>query len=217
MKTVKYFLMASLVLSMTLALKAQDIKITGKVTSIDGAVSKAKVELVNSNITVLTSDDGSFIIAVPTEDCQLTASYKGDETTIKVLNVNESQSIYITPSEKKLYKAITLNEELRLCDLYLKAYPDGKNIASVNAIKEKLFFIEAYNIAAAQFSDTALRNYLKLYPEGNYVDKANDAIEIAAWQKARYDNTVNSYKDYLNQYPNGKAAQMAKEKIATLK
>lgn len=129
------------------------------------------------------------------------------------LTVSSYSAEVQVPKASKLYKEILKNNEVSLCDMYLATYPDGKKVGEVKDIKETQIFINAFRIAAEDYSDTALRNYLNNYPSGKFVTKANDAIEVSAWQKAHHENTVQSYKQYLNEYPKGKAAEMAKNKI----
>lgn len=216
MKAFKYHILGILITLFSISLSAQSITVNGKVTGIDGALAKVKISVVNSNYTATTNTQGDFTILVPNENSQITFKHKGASQTITLENGTLASDIFLLPNEKKLYKSISKREELRLCDIYLKYYPNEINTSQVEAIKEKSFFIEAYNIAAAKFSDTALRNYLKVYPKGMYIEKANDAIEIASWQNARFNNTAESYENYLNAYPKGKAAEMAKQKIAEL-
>lgn len=128
-------------------------------------------------------------------------------------SMNAQSAEYQAPKASKLYKEIVKSNNIELCNQYLSFYPEGKKNEEVRVIKETQTFIKAFSIAAEDYSDSALRNYLNNYPEGSFVGKANDAIEVSAWQKAHNDNTVESYKLYLNVYPNGKAATMAKRKI----
>jgi hypothetical protein len=48
---------------------------------------------------------------------------------------------------------------------------------------------------------------------GERKDKADNE---AAWQQARRENTVTGYRSYLNEYPTGKFANEAKERMETL-
>lgn len=216
MKNFKYYILSFSLIALTLSLFSQNITVNGEVHGIDGAIEKAKVFVVNHSESTLTDANGNFTIKVPAANSQLTIKHKGASKTITLENGLLSNTILLVPSEKKLYKTIAEREELRLCDIYIKHYNDGTHINEVKNIQEKAFFIEAYNIAAAKFSDTALQNYLKLYPNGVFVEKANDAIEIASWQQARFNNTIDAYEKYLSNYPNGKATEMAKQKIADL-
>jgi len=196
---------------------AQSFKISGAIYGIDGAISGAQVHVIDTKISTISDSNGAYTIEIPEGKTHLHYQYKKMEVNKNVIPQQQQENIILVPNEKKLYKIITKREQLRLCDIYLDYYPNGKNIEEVKVLKQKYFFIEAYNIAASQFSDTALRNYLKLYPNGSFKQKAIDAIEIASWQKARYNNTVDAYELYLKAYPNGKASQIAKDKLAELK
>lgn len=215
MKTLNHILVPALLL-VTYSSIAQN-KLSGKVIGIDGPIEGVKITCIETGTKVATNQSGEFLMESKLEDIQLLATFKKMTKTVKLANCTTPLVIQLIPDEKKLYKTLLERNELRLCDIYMDNYPEGIYIKEVSKQKEKLYFIEAYNLAASQFSDTALRNYLKQYPEGTYKEKANDAIEIAAWQKAKYENTAQSYQDYLQQYPNGKASNLAKEKLATLK
>ena len=80
-------------------------------------------------------------------------------------------------------------------------------------VSEKQYFINAHTLAANEFNDSLLKQYIVLYPEGEYRDKAVANIDIIAWQQARYKNTEESYKGYLNEFPNGKAVKLAQQKL----
>ncbi len=215
MKTIKHiFCIGFVILSYT---SFTQNNFSGVVSGIDGPVKGAKVSIIETNTSVATDAEGKFIMESNLETIHIKATFKKMTHLCSLDQNQKSIQINLVPDDKKLYKIITERNEIRLCDIYIDHYPQGQFIDLVNQTKEKLFFIEAYNIAASQFTDTALRNYLLLYPSGTYKDKALDAIEIAAWQKAKYENTIKSYQEYLNQYPTGKAASLAKEKMAGLK
>ncbi len=217
MKTIKKIILAILIISFTLITNAQTRTIKGKVNGIDGAIAGAAVLSNQSKERTTSNQHGEFTIEVSAQDTHLEFKFKKMYASLLISENQNKMEVTLIPADKKLYKKVIETEEIILCDIYLSNYPKGIFLNEVKALKEKLFFIEAYNIAASQFSDTALRNYIKLYPNGDFKQKAEDAIEIAAWQKARYNNTAESYQNYLNQYPNGKAANMAKEKMAQLK
>ncbi|MFA6400969.1 MAG: hypothetical protein WCX31_04990 [Salinivirgaceae bacterium] len=80
-------------------------------------------------------------------------------------------------------------------------------------ITEKQYFINAHTLAANEFNDSLLKQYILLYPEGEYRDKALANIDIIAWQQARHKNTEESYRNYLTDFPNGKAIKLAQQKL----
>ncbi len=211
------FIYAILVLSLfSISAFAQNKMINGVVYGIDGILEGAKISVVGEKISTITDANGKYKLDWSNNKTYISCAYKKMEKTIQIDENLQKVDFVLVPSEKDLFKEVNERKEIRLCDIYVDNYPDGKNIDEVNKLKEQYLFIEAYNIAASQFSDTALRNYLKLYPNGAFKQKAFDAIEIAAWQKARYENTVDAYQEYLNNYPTGKAASMAKEKMAVI-
>lgn len=217
MKTLNSILLTIVFTLFVLVINAQNRTITGVITGTEGSIAGVSITDLQNNTKAISNADGTFSISIPNADTHLEFKLKKMKTTILVTENENNLKVTLIPTDKKLYKTLSENEEMRLCDLYLNNYPNGEFINEVKALKEKLFFIEAYNIAASQFSDTALQNYLRMYPDGNYKQKAQDAIEIAAWQKAKFNNTADSYQEYLNQYPNGKASGIAKEKLAELK
>jgi hypothetical protein len=216
MKTLNHIILTIIFSVSILNISAQSRTIQGTINGIDGKMAGAIVSDLNSKLKTVSDANGNFAIELTNADTHLEFKYKRMKTNMLVSENDKQLDVYLIPTDKKLFKIVAEREDMSLCDLYLKEYSEGEFTFEVKALKEKLFFIEAYNIAASQFTDTALRNYLKLYPNGSFTQKAEDAIEIAAWQKARYNNTSESYNRYLNQYPNGKAAGMAKEKLAEL-
>jgi hypothetical protein len=196
---------------------AQERNVQGTVLGINGALEQASIIDINSKTKIQSNASGKFSLSIPTAPTHLKFTYKKMQKVVLVSEFDKDITVTLVPSDKKLYKEVLESQEIRLCDIYTDHYPKGKYTKQVSELKEKLFFIEAYNIAASQFTDTALQNYLLLYPQGIYRQKALDAIEIAAWQKARFNHTAKSYQEYLNQYPEGKAAKLAKEKLAEFK
>ncbi len=132
------------------------------------------------------------------------------------LNISGQTEANTVPKAPKLYKDILKSSSVELCNLYLENYANDKKAEEVATLKEKYEFINAYTIAAEDFSDTALKSFVERYPEGIYVKQAKDAIEVTAWQNAYSTNTVESYKNYLNAYPEGKAVELAKKSIKKL-
>ncbi len=78
--------------------------------------------------------------------------------------------------------------------------------------------------------EAGLRAYLRRYPDGAFADLANQrvkviddaraaesaAIDRAAWDAARAENTVASYTQYVTDYPEGGFADQARARIAAL-
>ena len=84
-------------------------------------------------------------------------------------------------------------------------------------INEKDYFVKAHAMAANSFNDSLLKQYMKIYPDGEYVEKAGKTIDVCAWQNAHFKNSIESYEQYLKQFPEGKAASLAKAKLLALK
>jgi peptidoglycan hydrolase-like protein with peptidoglycan-binding domain len=78
--------------------------------------------------------------------------------------------------------------------------------------------------------EAGLRAYLRRYPEGAFADLAAQRIKAiddaraaevaaadrAAWDEARAGNTVASYTQYVNDYPEGEFVSQARARIAAL-
>lgn len=211
MKTIKNICTLSIILFLSLSITAQNRTISGTVNGINGLLENVKIKVLDSELTTITNAQGAFSMAVPNQDVYLQFVLKGMKTTVLVNENMQNVAVNLLPNDKKLYRMILKEESLPLCDIYLENYPEAKDYAEVKALREKYFFIQAYEIAAAKFSDTALQNYLKVYPKGKYTQKVKEAIEIAAWQKARHENTKQSYQEYLTRYPDGKAVKVAEK------
>ncbi len=87
---------------------------------------------------------------------------------------------------------------------------------SYENLSEKDYFIKAHAMAANEFNDSLLLEYVKLYPDGVYIEKANLNIDICAWQNARNKNTQESYQSYINNFPKGKAVALAEKMLQSL-
>ncbi|MBI9068251.1 MAG: hypothetical protein JEZ09_13235 [Salinivirgaceae bacterium] len=86
-----------------------------------------------------------------------------------------------------------------------------------STIDEKQLFIKAHSFAANEFNDSLLIEYIHLFPEGMYIEKALNSLDICAWQNACYKNTLEAYQEYINKFPKGKAVTLAAKKIKTIK
>lgn len=64
---------------------------------------------------------------------------------------------------------------------------------------------------ADKYNPNPYKQYLKLHPQGEHVSEAESKIEDYVWQEANYNNNLNSFKGYLQKYPNGKYSSLAKE------
>jgi len=74
----------------------------------------------------------------------------------------------------------------------------------------------AYELASKQNTIHAYKSFLYMYPNGNYVAKAQKNIEFISYNEASSTNTIASYNAYLKQYPNGEYASFVRSNIEEL-
>ena len=123
---------------------------------------------------------------------------------------------------------------------YLEQHPNGRHAAEVGTAianiqrqqAQEKNDIERRAWQQAQDLDTeaAFRDYLKKYPNGQFVANANRAIQFIqqdqvkqasqtdrqAFEKAKAENTLDAYRRYLIQFPNGahtKDAERARQRL----
>ncbi len=118
---------------------------------------------------------------------------------------------------------------------YLEAFPNGrykeKAQEEINAYDNK-----AWENAERRNTIAGYEEYLANWPEGLHAPKAKERIaemkaaieaarkdaaeraarEARAWEVAEQGNSIQSYQDYLGQYPSGKNAPTAQERIARM-
>ena len=86
--------------------------------------------------------------------------------------------------------------------------------------------------ATAQDSVAAYNTFLKKHPEGKYVSQVKNRIrqlekklarqyrtieeELVAWEYADVQDSLLSYRDFLNRFPSGRFAGLARERIALI-
>ena len=144
----------------------------------------------------------------PVDPVQPTAEEIAWQNALSV-NIRESYHEF----ERKYPNSKYLSEaRSRLSKLEAAAWSSAKSLISSKGI------IEAYNI------------YLMKYPNGKYAQEAKEKIRIekerieresknkddAACELAKSTNTIASYDDYLNKFPNGKCKKDAKEARAII-
>lgn len=100
--------------------------------------------------------------------------------------------------------------------IFISSFALANSQTSDSTLSERDYFIKAHAYAANDFNDSLLKEYIKLFPKGEFVQKAKVNIDICAWQNARYENTLDAYKEYLDKFPKGKAAKLAKQQIILL-
>jgi len=72
-----------------------------------------------------------------------------------------------------------------------------------------------YTWEDAQQEDTyeAYQTYIEENPEGEFVDEAQQLLELRYWESIRSDSSTTSFQTYLNRFPNGQFQSEAEEKI----
>lgn len=100
--------------------------------------------------------------------------------------------------------------------IFLSSFGLANSQTSDSLINEEEYFINAHAFAANEYNDSLLKEYVELFPEGKFVEKAIVNIDICAWQNARYENTTEAYESYLKNYPKGKAVKFAKQQLSLL-
>jgi len=115
---------------------------------------------------------------------------------------------------------------------YIETFPNGRFVDKAQAEIDKY---DDQDWATAQQRNTiaGYEDYLAEWPEGKYAPKAQELIdkmkkaieaqrkdaaewaarEARAWQTAEAANSLQSYQDYLSQYPSGKNAVEAQARI----
>ena len=90
---------------------------------------------------------------------------------------------------------------------------------------------EFWAATGAAGDEPGLRRYLQRYPDGIFAGLARDRLEaiaeaarqaelardLAAWRQARQTDTVQSYRAYLREWPEGEFAADAQQRIADLR
>ncbi len=90
-------------------------------------------------------------------------------------------------------------------------------------IKEEILVKQAsdqdepdWKIAYNQHTINAYKNYIKVHPNGIFVEEAKNKIKYFdqdAYNTASSQNIISAYKAYLNQFPNGEYASSARSNI----
>lgn len=117
--------------------------------------------------------------------------------------------------DKKSYKLVVKQNNVNYCETFLNAFPESKYRKKVNVIYDKVYYIEAYDLATRTFDLSMLEGYLTKFPEGLYRVKSEEALDIISWQKAKSENTIPAYKHYIETFPNGRAVSLARKALAT--
>lgn len=122
--------------------------------------------------------------------------------------------------EKANYEKACNQGTLEAYNEYLSMYPKGKYVQDVKSRivalerkKEK----EYYDYACKVETPQALQIYIDKYPNGQFVQEAKGKIEdMELWKKAKAENTIASYRNYLITSKNKSYAQLANDAITDL-
>jgi TonB-dependent starch-binding outer membrane protein SusC len=98
----------NLIVVMSSTLEKQDIRITGKVTGVNGeALSGVSITVKGSGLGTVTDNNGLFALTVP-ENAVLTVSYIGDETKEIKVNGQSVIDIQLSPSTRQLDQVVVV-------------------------------------------------------------------------------------------------------------
>lgn len=92
----------------------------------------------------------------------------------------------------------------------------NKNFLLVLLFPVFLFYsCNSYTWEEAQQEDTyeAYQTYVEKNPEGEFVEEAQQLIELRYWESIRDDSSAAAFQTYLNRFPNGQFLTEAEEKI----
>lgn len=144
----------------------------------------------------------------------------------------------ISNSELQLFEKAKKLNTINAYQNYLNSYPKGiyveiatkqieilKNKGTDNKIDSET---RAFRLAKNAGTKDAYQRYIDKYPDGKYVQLAQEQIdkltnkkprlnEEEAFTIAQENNTIEAYKDYLTKYPNGRYKNKALETIEILK
>lgn len=132
-------------------------------------------------------------------------------------NVGVSGEYLSGLGDKKSYKLVVKEKSVDYCETFLEAFPKSKYRKKIKVLYDQLFYIEAYDEATKTFELDLLDAYLNDFPNGAYRDKAEEALDIISWQKAKSTNTLPSYEAYITRFTNGRAVPLAKKELVKLR
>ncbi|MCF8364987.1 MAG: SUMF1/EgtB/PvdO family nonheme iron enzyme [Bacteroidales bacterium] len=159
-----------------------------------------------------------------------------------LLDVDVDCRVFVDGKQKEDVKAgvplqINLNEGQRLLQLKVfDNYQLHKQIVELEKGKQfivSLSLKSEYNDLQKQMADEqeekfwhecsakndleSMQKYLELYPDGNWVADAMQAIKLLkdknAWQNTQSENTKTAYQKYADNYPNGEFINSANQQI----
>ena len=175
---------------------------SGKVIPLHGVSRGLEVELQGAgNGKVLYSfDDDVYFVQM---DGQFSsASYK----TPKVLE--KERLVRLAQDDDAWRQALSTPTAFAL-DQYKQDWPKGSHVGEIPALKEQWLWRDA--LPSNRIED--YQDYIKRYPNGKYVNTADDAV----WSIAQKRQTDAGYDDYINAFPSGRhndQALASKEDLA---
>lgn len=122
--------------------------------------------------------------------------------------------------EKSNYEKACKEGTLSAYNEYLSMYPKGKYIQDVRsriAEIERKNEQDMYDYACKVETSQSFEAYIKKYPNGRYVQEARGRLEdMELWKKAKAENTITAYRNYLSTSKNKSFSQLANDAITDL-
>jgi outer membrane protein assembly factor BamD (BamD/ComL family) len=135
--------------------------------------------------------------------------------------------------DEKAWEKAEKRDTISSYTAYIGRYPHGQFTERagqrINALENDQ---KAWESSTHMNTITSYRRYIKKYPQGKFHDialknlevlknqeqqaKLNKAAEKKAWKSARQSNTIDSYREYLDRYPEGRYAKAAQKGIEKL-
>ena len=116
-------------------------------------------------------------------------------------------------NEQTQWEKIKDTEDLNELENFLRQYPNGNynNLAKerTNYVQEE---ISLWNNVVRSSNPDELKGFIKKYKKGYYHDLSVEAYDERLWSEATRKNDLESYKHYLEECPQGKYYQQAKDK-----
>lgn len=209
MKTIKYIVIVAF-LGVVMGINAQSVK--GVVMLADEPIKGAEL-ISNNEVVAKTNSAGEFVINHEVSSVMVNYKKLSNAYTFKQHGFAQ---IVLVPSEEKMLKMMDKNPSLEKCNIFLKNYPESAQVAQVKQQQEELTFINAYDKAVTEYDVEGLDAYIVAYPNGKFVAKAVQTMEVISWQYARLQDTPESYNEFLARYPESKAAKEASDRMANL-
>lgn len=127
-------------------------------------------------------------------------------------------------AEKVEWESAKRNDSIGSYQQFLSKYRYGKfSSLAKDRIKELEWQEGLTNVKNIEAYKNFLEGFLKKYPEDRFSkiqrersEQAQERIQLLEWQKAKTDNSYESYRDFQKKYPRSKFADEAKVQIETI-